>query len=285
MKGKGMERTHAFTSKGAKLVIALGVVASLGFLGACAPQAKPAEPAKAPHATEQTTPASEQHLMVYCGAGMKKAMEQVKTGFEAKNPGAKLDITYAGSGKLLAQLQSTHKGDLFIVGAKPDYENAKKEGLVQDNIPVANHTPAIVVKKGNPKHISSLKDLEKPDVKLVLADAASASIGRTANMIFEKNGINAKKNIKATVGTVTEIVTAVQSGNADAGICTKDSVSEAQDVEAITIPNDQNINQIITASITTFTKNQDLSNKFVAYLKSTEGKKAYSDHGFLPVDK
>ena len=47
--------------------------------------------------------------MVYAGAGLKKPMEKIKDEFETKT-GAKLEIVYAGSGQLLAQLEQSGKG-------------------------------------------------------------------------------------------------------------------------------------------------------------------------------
>lgn len=285
---------QAISKKVFASALALALSSSLMLVGCSQPSKEPAQ--QAPQASEQasesktqeapkTETAEQKSLFIYCGAGMKGAMEEIKAGFEKSHPGTTLDVTYDGSGKLLAQLQASQKGDVFIVGAKNDYENAKKEGLVQENVPVSNHTPAIVVQKGNPKNIKGLEDLAKDGVSVVLADPDSASIGKTAQKIFEKNNLQKiNDNVKAHVGTVKEIVAAIQAGNADAGICTKDSVFDAKDVELVTIPNDQNVNQIITASITTFTEDQELAEEFMKYLKSDEGKKAYKNHGFLPVE-
>ena len=50
-----------------------------------------------------------------------KTYGKIKDEFETKT-GAKLEIVYAGSGQLLAQLEQSGKGDVFIVGSKPTYD-------------------------------------------------------------------------------------------------------------------------------------------------------------------
>lgn len=244
-----------------------------------------AQPAHAAQASKTSAaPTEKVNLFVYSGAGLKKAMEDVKAAYEKDNPDITLEMNYNGSGKLLAQLQASKKGDLFIVGAKHDYENAQKEGLVKDGRGVANHTPAIVVQKGNPKGIKTLADLAKPGIEVVLADPASASIGKTAQKIFEKNHLtDINKNVKAQVDTVNAIVAAIQAKNADAGICTKDSIHDAKDIEIIDIPADQNVNQVINASICTSTEHEAAAKKFLEFLTSERGKKIFDSYGFTPA--
>ena len=100
-------------------------------------------------------------LMVYSGAGLKKPMEKIKEQFEKENP-VQLTMIYAGSGQLLAQLEKSGKGDVFIVGSKPTYDAAVEKGLAGTGIPVSHHTPVIITPKDNPKHIGGLKDLDYP---------------------------------------------------------------------------------------------------------------------------
>ena len=99
-------------------------------------------------------------LQVYSGAGLKKPMDEIAQLFEEQE-NVMIEFNYAGSGQLLTQLETTGKGDVYIVGSVPNYEAAKSKDLVLDYITVAHHTPAIVTLKGNPKEIKTLEDLGK----------------------------------------------------------------------------------------------------------------------------
>ncbi|MDO5044941.1 MAG: molybdate ABC transporter substrate-binding protein [Coriobacteriia bacterium] len=224
-------------------------------------------------------------LFLYSGAGLKKAMDDSIAEFEKANPHVSIEANYAGSGKLLGQLQATKTGDLFIVGAKLDFDKAQKEELVSDPFALFNHTPSIVVQQGNPKGIKSLEDLAKEGVTVVLADPDSASIGATSQKIFEKNNLmNINDNVVAQVGTVNEIVASIQAGNADAGIATADSVSSAEGVETILIPKENNINQVITGGVVTFSENPDVAKAFLEFLDDKQGEDIWANYGFIPAE-
>lgn len=66
-------------------------------------------------------------LLVYAGAGLKRAMEEIKPAFEEKE-NVKIEYIYAGSGQLLSQIESSGKGDLLIVGSEDTYDIAKDKG-------------------------------------------------------------------------------------------------------------------------------------------------------------
>ena len=233
--------------------------------------------------SKQTNTKSEKTLLVYSGAGLKKPMGQIAKDFE-KEKGVKVEYIFAGSMQLLSQLETSGKGDVFIVGSQKAYDAAKKKGLVGDSKKVAYHTPVIVTKKGNPKHIKTLKDLEKPGVKVILGDEKSNAIGQTTQKIIEKNklqGIN--KNVVAKVATVNEIVTQIVDGKADAAIATRDSVYNNDKVSIVEIPKDQNVDQILPIGVVEASKEKNLATEFVNYVSSDQGKSVFKKYGFKPV--
>ncbi|MDZ4287757.1 MAG: substrate-binding domain-containing protein, partial [Prosthecobacter sp.] len=50
-------------------------------------------------------------LVVYCGAGLKKPVEDVAKQYESEF-GIKVDLQYGGSGTLLSQIRVAKRGDL-----------------------------------------------------------------------------------------------------------------------------------------------------------------------------
>lgn len=226
------------------------------------------------------------NLFVYSGAGLKKAMEELKTVYEKENPHIKLEINYAGGGKLFAELEASRKGDLFIVGSKKDYKKAQEKNLVRDGVPVADHTPTIIVAKGNPKGIQTVADLAKEGVRVVIADPEAAPIGDRAVKIFKNAGAeNVMDNVVTQVENLPAIVAAVDSGNADAGIATLDSVFDNDKLDKVLIPDDINVGMDINASICTDTKYPEEAEAFKAFIVSEKGRKILADHGFMYLRK
>ena len=278
-----------------KKFVVLMLFVGLLFLGtACGPKTKENAPANEKNVVEENKkeekeaaeePAEATELLVYSGAGLKKSMEEIKTKFEEEHPNVTIQYIYAGSGQLLAQLEQSGKGDVFIVGSKPTFDDAAAKDLTMEGFPVAHHTPCIVTAKDNPHNIQTLQDLAKDGIKVALGDPEANAIGKTAAKMFEKNKIEGvEKNVVVKTGTVNDLFMAIESGNADTAIVTKDGAFNNQDkVNIVDIPDDQNIDQIITASALKTTTQEELANEFVTFLQSDEAKTFWENLGFKPV--
>ncbi len=232
---------------------------------------------------EESEAKEETELLVYSGAGLKNPMEKIKEEFEKEN-GISLNLIYAGSGQLLAQLEQSGKGDVFIVGSKPTYDAAVEKNLANEGVAVAHHTPVIVTAKGNPLGIQGLEDLTKEGLRLALGEAESNAIGKTSVKMFEKSGIeDYKKNVVVETATVNELYQAMKSGNADAAIVTNDSAFGKEDLEIVRISDDQIIDQIITAGTLKTSEQSEIAEKFIEFLTSDFGRTAFEETGFKPV--
>lgn len=223
-------------------------------------------------------------LLVYAGAGLKNAMEDIKTAYESEN-NVIIEYVYAGSTQLISQIELSGKGDVFIVGSESAYKTAKEDGFASETCyQVAHHTPCIAVQAGNPKGITSLADLAQEGITVILGDPEANAIGQTAQKLIEKNGLaGINDNVVSQTATVNEIVTLIVGGEADAGIVTADSVYSNADIEIITIPDDQNLDQIIPVCTLTMSDNADAADKFVEFIASDAGKQIFEDNGFAAV--
>ena len=222
----------------------------------------------------------EVELIVYAGAGLKRAMEEIKPAFEEQE-NVNIQYVYAGSGQLLSQMETSGKGDVFIVGSEATYDMAKDKGQANESTLIAHHTPGLAVEKGNPKGIKSLKDLTQDGLRVALGDKEANAVGKTAVKIIEKNNLEAiEDNVVATMATVNELVVAIASGEADVAIVTEDSIRFNEDVELVEIPEEENIDQIIPAGTLTSSEHPDLAQKLVDFIASDEGKAIFEKNGY-----
>jgi len=226
-----------------------------------------------------------QSLMVYSGAGLSKAMDEIGQAFEQKY-GAKINYNYAGSAQLLGQMEINKTGDVFVGGSLNDMEIAQQKGFAEKYDEVVYHVPAIAVPKGNPAQITALADLAKPGVKLVLGDEKSNAIGKKGAKIFAKNNLEEgiAKNVVARDATVNEIVTHIAMKQGDAGLVWEDNGFANKDIEIITIPKEQNIIDTVPVCVLSFTEKQELAQAFVDFVNSAEGKDIFARHGFKPIE-
>lgn len=234
--------------------------------------------------TQNVKKQNDKTLLVYSGAGLKKPMEKIADDFN-KETGVKVEYIFAGSTQLLGQIQTSGKGDVFIVGSKNAYDAAREKNLVEECKEVAYHTPAIITKKGNPKNIKTLEDLQKVDVKVILGDSKASAIGKTSEKIIKKNNLNEiEKNLQAKMPTVNELVIHIVEGKADAAIATIDSVYKNENVEIVKIPEEKNINQILPIATISSSQQKDIANEFVQFVSSKRGKEIFKEYGFKPVN-
>lgn len=90
-----------------------------------------------------------------------------------------------------------------------------KAGLVDPPRTFARNRPAIAVEPGNPRHVATLADLARSDLKVVLADS-SVPAGRYAAQVLQRAGVTVHPvSLELDVKAVARKVAA---GEADAAI-------------------------------------------------------------------
>ena len=232
------------------------------------------------------------NITVLAGAGTMSAMNDLKADFEAKNPGTTVNIQYGNSGELFATLDTQKSADMVVPGDLTFMDNAKNKGyMLNDTIkPIVYHIPVIVVQKGNPKNITSVKDLGQSGLKVALGDTNGTAVGKQSIKILNKTGNLevVKSNVVVYAPTVNQLMTYITSGQVDVAIVTEDlaTTSDAQGkVDVIQIPNDQNAIATIGVGLTVFTQNKDLAMKFEDFITSPDGLAIWQKHGFKPVNQ
>ena len=214
-------------------------------------------------------------IFVYCAAGVKEPVEEIAKRFTAET-GTKVEITYANSGQLLGQIETTRLGDVYIPGDVGFADKAAEKKLIAGQ-PRAFcwFVPVIYVRKGNPKGIREVADLARPGVKLVLADK-SAAVGQIQAQLFRKNAVDEeaiRRNLAASPPTVTDVALAVKLGSADAGIVWDAHGQFAPDeAEAVAIPAGKNVISQVTACALAGAKNRPGADAFLEYLVSEKGR-------------
>ena len=257
-------------------VLALVLVVMLLALAGCGSQASSEK--------EQPVVKTEKSLLVYSGAGLSKPMTEIGKVFE-KQTGIKVTYNFAGSAQLLNQMELSKEGDVFIPGDVVDMEKAKEKGFAGEYQKVVYSIPVIGVPKGNPAAISTLSDLAKPGMKVIIGDEKANAIGKLAVKIFTKNNLwsAVEKNIVVRDATINEVVIHTAMKQGDASIITEASALNAKDLDYISIPEEQNVIEIVPIGALSFSKNTELAQQFVDFVASAEGKSIYKKHGFKPL--
>jgi molybdate transport system substrate-binding protein len=96
--------------------------------------------------------------------------------------------SFAGSDQLALQLRQGAPADVFA-SASPKYaELAYRDGIVLKPVVFATNKLIVLVPSSNPAHITSVYDLRRPGVKLVIGDR-TVPIGSYTRQILDALGI------------------------------------------------------------------------------------------------
>ncbi len=223
-------------------------------------------------------------LFLYCGAGLRPAVEEIVEMFIEETAIA-VRVDYNASSLLLGRIQVSRSGDLFIPGDQYYIERAAAEGLIEGSWPVAEFVPVIMVAKGNPRDIRGVDDLLKEGVRLGLADARTAAIGRIARMIFAKNHISEQeieRNLVFESVTVPELATNLELGHLDAAIVWRPVAARASQAEYVEIPLESNLTAPVPVAILSFSERQGKARQFVEFIRSETSMTVFQRHLYDP---
>lgn len=230
--------------------------------------------------------AESEPLLVYCGAGLMKPMDELKEAFEQREQ-VKIRMLYAGSGELFGMISTRQEGDVYIPGDIKYTNDALEKGIViEDGMKtICYHVPVILTPAGNPAKITSLEDLAREGVRVALADEKAAAIGKVAQALLKKNGLQdaVNKNVVTKPSTTNQLLIYTATGQVDAAIAWEDQALWGEGegkIEVIRIPSARNLIKTIPASVVTYSKRPDDAKAFIDFISSEEGKAVWANWGF-----
>lgn len=229
-------------------------------------------------------------IVVFAGSAAAPVYNEAASMFESKR-GVKVELKLGGSGSLLSAMKIAKTGDVYIPGS-PDYLlKANESGVVNLAVSqakiMAYLVPAIIVQKGNPKHITRLEDLAKPGIRVGIGDPASVCVGLYAKELLEVNGLWAAVS--------PNIVTYAQSCEATAALIPTRAVdviigwhvfhdwnpdkADIVWIDPIKIPRIS----YIAGAVTTFSRDGELAASFLDFLASTDMRETWAKYGYFPT--
>jgi molybdate transport system substrate-binding protein len=244
-------------------------------------------------------------LRVFAAASLVFALQDLQASFE-RNYSASLIYNFAGSQALSQQILLGSPADVFISANTKEMIRVQNGSLLADNntysILLYNYL-AVYVPADNPANITTLADLLKPGVRIVVEDP-SVPAGAYTVQIWQKIqstwGNKASKSFKSldyanyssritknVVSYTLDVESAVQmvlTGGADAGFAyASDAVPRGAQLKLIPIPPEVNVKATYTIGVISLTAYPNLAHQFVNYLLSKDGQALLAKWGFTPA--
>ncbi len=208
-------------------------------------------------------------LMLFCAASNRAVMEEVVQEYQAET-GRTVEVQYGASQTLLAQMEASGTGDLYLPADDSYLQFATEKELVAEILPIASMQPVIAVRNGNPKSITGLKDLLNEEVRLVQANPDAAAIGKVTKSLLQASGqwneIDSATTAYRT--TVTEAANDVLVGAADAAIVYDAVLHTYPDLEYVALPELAEGTSQISVGVISSTRKPSVALHFARYVSA-----------------
>jgi molybdate transport system substrate-binding protein len=257
--------------------LALTFALVLGFGAACASE-KPRQ-STADSATTTTTAASlSGNLTVLAAASLTESFNEIGKAFEALHAGTKVTFSYDASSALATQANNGAPADVFASADQANMKKVTDAGNASGPRVFAHNRLAILVKKGNPKKIGSLKDFDKAGVTFVVC-AVEVPCGKYGAQALAKAGVKAQP--KSLEQNVKAVVTKVTSGQVDAGIgYVTDAKAATAQADTVQIPDDLNVVAEYPIAVLKQSANANLAYAFLDYVLGPDAQAILARYGF-----
>ena len=189
---------------------------------------------------------------------------------------------FAGSDALAAQIRLGAPADIFAAASPAAPQALNGEGLVEPPVTFATNRLVLAIPKANPAGITTVYDLRKPGIKLVIG-TSTVPIGAYTRQVLENLGLTsaALANVVSEEKDVKAIAAKVALGTADAGFMyITDGRPVADEVTLVKIPAWAQPPVRYQIAIVKGSQNRDAAAAFIKRLTSTKGRKLLVDYGF-----
>ncbi|MCA9138388.1 MAG: molybdate ABC transporter substrate-binding protein [Planctomycetales bacterium] len=219
-------------------------------------------------------------LTVFAGSMLRPAIEETIVAFE-KREGVTVHRTFNGCGILVAQMKGGQHPDAYFA-CDSEFMNQVHD-LFPEPVPVSQNELVILVKKGNPEKITSLRDLSRKGLRVGIGHEKQCAMGWITQNTFREGGVQQEIMPNVTVQSPTGdmLVNQLQAGSLDAAVAYLSNAAGASEfLDAIRI-------QGIECSVATQpwavakeSPNANLASRLFQKICSAESQDLFADQGF-----
>jgi len=213
-------------------------------------------------------------IIALVASNAQGAFTELIRQFQVKHKGVTVSAQYLGGAKIGKMIDEGKDADVILVGSTI---LEKEMQLIEPPTPVLRNKEMILVPKGNPAKVRTLKDLANPGVKLSMGTPGSA-VGTLASKVLQNAAAdygfefvqNVRKNIAVQKEKGSEVVEAIGK-DANAGIAFASDINPAK-YDAIEIDDKYNVVSTYSMTVPKNSKNPALAKDFVALVAGPQGK-------------
>jgi molybdate transport system substrate-binding protein len=217
-------------------------------------------------------------ITVLAASSLTEAFTQIGKDFQTKNAGSTVTFSFGSSATLATQITQGAPADVFAAASPSTMKTVTDAGAAGTPTDFVSNTLEIAVPKGNPHHITGLKDFADKRRRIAICDP-SVPCGAAAVKVFAAAKITAapdtlEQDVKATLQKVSR-------DEVDAALVYRtDVLSIPGEVDGIEFPEAKLAVNLYPIATLKASKNATLAKAFVDYVLSPDGQAVLSKAGF-----
>jgi molybdate transport system substrate-binding protein len=223
-------------------------------------------------------------ITVSAASSLTEAFTAIGEDLEAES-GTTVVFNFGPSDGLASQIQEGGGVDVFASASPTWMDAVEEEPGLSGRTDFARNRLAVIVPADDPADISSLEDLARPGVKLVLA-AEGVPAGDYAREILGNAGIaeEAMANVVSNEVDVKSVITKLLSGDGDAGIgyVTDVTPEVADQLRMVEIPAQVNVIATYPIAVLADSEHPEEAHAFVDFVLGP-GQDVLDRYGFMPA--
>jgi molybdate transport system substrate-binding protein len=236
--------------------------------------------------------ASEREVIVFAAASLEDAFSTLAASFRASHPGVEVKLSFAGSQKLVTQIEHGASFDVFASADTASADALVKAKHLGGVSTFAENELVIVVAPSAAAVVRDLADL--PRAERLVVGTSELPIGRYTAEVLDRAsgelGADFRSRVEARVASrelnVRQVLSKVVLGEAQAGIVYRsDALAAKGRVSVVQIPKPYNVIARYPIGVAERAPHPVLARAWVDLVRSSAGRAALSAAGFRVREK
>jgi molybdate transport system substrate-binding protein len=222
-------------------------------------------------------------LTISAAASLQETLGEVETLYRFGHTAVDFRNNFGSSGTLEREIEQGAPVDVFISAAAKPMDDLEEKGLVANGTRanlVHNSLALIAPRDSKLQGFAGLGD--KSTRLIAVGDPASVPAGQYAQQTLNALHLSDQVKGKLVLGEdVRQVLTYVETGNADAGFVYATDAQMSRGVRVIAIvPEFAHDPIVYPAAVVKRSENQEEARRFVKFLGSSEAKEIFTKHGY-----
>ncbi|MES1022198.1 molybdate ABC transporter substrate-binding protein [Gloeocapsa sp. BRSZ] len=224
-------------------------------------------------------------LLVSAAASLQDALQEIQPLFQQTQSNIEVNYNFGASGALQQQIEQGAPADIFFSAAARQMNALQEKNLIladtRRNL-LTNHL-VLIVPSNSRLNINSFRQLTNNNIKrIAVGEFRSVPVGQYSEELFKNLGILTQVRSKLVLGNnVRNVLAAVESGNADAGIVYATDARLSNRVRVVaTAP--ENLHSLIVypIAVVSSSKNPESARKYIQFLSNQQARSVFEKYGF-----